>query len=75
MDWFSAFTEKDTIAAAITGPFPGLASRLPKPRTLTMSEHSAMPFFDATAFGMTFFYFRNRKRLSEERIAIRSALG
>jgi hypothetical protein len=51
-----------------------LASRLPKPRTLTMPEHSAMPVFDATAFAMTFLYFRNRKRLGEERKAIRSAL-
>ena len=65
--------KKDTIAAAIAGRFPELASRLPKPRTLTMPEHSAMPVFDATAFAMTFFYFRNRKQLCEERKAIRSA--
>ena len=65
---------KDTIAAAIAGRFPELASRLPKPRTLTMPEHSAMPVFDATAFAMTFFYFRNWKRLGEERKAIRAAL-
>jgi hypothetical protein len=39
-----------------------------------MPEHSAMPFVDATASAMTFFYFRNRKQLCEERKAIRSAL-
>lgn len=66
--------KKDTIASAIAGRFPELASRLPKPRTLTMSEHSAMPVFDAMAFALTFFYFRNRKRLCEERKPIRSAL-
>jgi RNase H-fold protein (predicted Holliday junction resolvase) len=72
----TAFTpKKDTIAAALAGRFPELASRLPKPRTLTMPEHSAMPVFDATAFAMTFFHFRNRKRLVEERKVIRSALG
>ena len=72
----SAFMpKKDTIAATVTGRFPELASRLPKPRTLTMPEHSAMPVFDAAAFAMTFFYFRNRKRLGEERKAIRAALG
>jgi RNase H-fold protein (predicted Holliday junction resolvase) len=70
----TAFTpKKDTIAAALAGRFPELAARLPKPRTLTMPEHSAMPVFDATAFAMTFFYFRNRKRLGEERKAIRAA--
>jgi hypothetical protein len=70
----AAFTpKKDTIAAALAGRFPELASRLPKPRTLTMPEHSAMPVFDATAFAMTFFHFRNRKRLGEERKAIRAA--
>jgi hypothetical protein len=69
-----AFTpKKDTIAAALAGRFPELASRLPKPRTLTMPEHSVMPVFDATAFAMTFFYFRNQKRLGEERKAIRAA--
>jgi hypothetical protein len=66
--------KKDTIAAAIAGRFPELAPRLPKPRTLTMPEHSAMPIFDATAFATAFFYFRNRKRLEQERKAIRSAL-
>jgi Holliday junction resolvasome RuvABC endonuclease subunit len=67
--------KKDTIAAAIAGRFPELAARLPKPRTLTTSEHSAMPVFDAMAFAMTYFYFRNRKRLGEERKAMREALG
>jgi RNase H-fold protein (predicted Holliday junction resolvase) len=72
----TAFTpKKDMIAAALAGRFPELASRLPKPRTLTMPEHSAMPVFDATAFAMTFFHFRNRKRLHDERTAIRSAFS
>ena len=67
--------KKDTVAAAIAVRFPELAARLPKPRTLITSEQSAMPVFDAMAFAMTFFYFRNRKRLGEERKAIRVALG
>jgi hypothetical protein len=71
-----AFMPKnDTIAAAIAGRFPELASRLPKPRTLTMPEHSAMPVFDATAFAMTFFYFRERKQRLDEWKTIRSAFG
>jgi len=70
----TAFTpKKDMIAAALAGRFPELASRLPKPRTLTMPEHSAMPVFDATAFAMTFFHFRERKQRLEEWKTIRSA--
>ncbi len=56
-------------AAAIAGRFPELAPRLPRTRTLTMSEQYQMPVFDAMAFALTFFYFRNRKRLLEERKA------
>jgi hypothetical protein len=67
--------KKDTIAAAIAGRFPELGSRLPKPRTLTMPEHPAMPVFDATAFALSYFYFRNRKRIGEERKAIRAVFG
>ena len=32
-----------------------------------MSEQYEMPVFDAMAFAQAYFYFRNRKRLSEER--------
>ncbi len=67
--------KKDIVAAAIAGRFPELAPRLPRPRKCGDSEHSAMPVFDATAFAVTFFYFRNRKRLCEERKAIRAVLG
>lgn len=67
--------KKDTIAAAIAGRFPELASRLPRPRKCGDNEHSAMPVFDAMAFAMTFFHFRERKQLCEERKAIRAALG
>src|SRR2546427_7977218 len=42
--------------------------------TLTMSEQYEMPVFDSMAFAQAFFYFRNRKRLREERKALRSAL-
>jgi hypothetical protein len=65
---------KDMVAAAIAGRFPELAPRLPRSRTLTMNEQYKMPIFDAMAFALTFFYFRERKRLFEERKAIRSAL-
>ena len=58
---------KDVIAAAIAGRFPELQPRLPKPRTLTMSEQYEMPVFDAMAFAQAYFYFHNRKRLSLER--------
>ena len=71
----SAFAPtKDVIAAAIAGRFPELAPRLPRPRTLTMSEQYEMPVFDAMAFAQAFFCFRNRKRLREERKLLRAAL-
>src|SRR5712692_6710661 len=63
---------KDVIAAAIAGRFPELGPRLPRTRTLTMSEQYEMPVFDAMAFALTFLYFRNRKRLREERKALRT---
>jgi Holliday junction resolvasome RuvABC endonuclease subunit len=66
--------KKDTIAAAIAGRFPELASRLPRPRKCGDNEHSAMPVFDAMAFAMTFFHFRERKQRLEEWKTIRSAL-
>jgi hypothetical protein len=52
--------KKDIVAAAIAGRFPELAPRLPRPRTLTMSEQYEMPVFDAMAFALTFFHFRTR---------------
>jgi hypothetical protein len=63
---------KDVIAAALAGRFPELAPQLPRPRKCGDSEHSAMPVFDAAALGSTFFYFRNRIRLHEERKALRT---
>jgi hypothetical protein len=62
-----------TFAAAIAGRFPEIASRLPKARTLTMSEQYEMPVFDDMAFAQAFFYFRNRKRLLEQRKLLKSA--
>src|SRR3989441_13212225 len=64
---------KDVIAAAIAGRFPELGPRLPRPRTLTMSEQYEMPVFDAMAFALTYFYFKHGKQLSEERKLIKSA--
>jgi hypothetical protein len=66
--------KKDTVAAAVAGRFPELASRLPRPRKCGDNEHSAMPGFDAMAFAMTFFHFRERKQRLEEWKTIRSAL-
>ena len=66
--------KKDIIAAAIAGRFPELAPRLPRQRTLTMSEQYEMPVFDAMAFAQTFFHFRSRKQLAEERKAIQQML-
>src|SRR5712692_4941825 len=58
-----AFTPtKDVIAAAIAGRFPELGPRLPRPRTLTMSEQYEMPVFDAMAFALAYFHLRDRKR-------------
>src|SRR2546425_7905384 len=71
----SAFTPtKDVIAAAIAGRFPELQPRLPRPRTLTMSEQYEMPVFDAMAFAVAFFHLRSRKHLSGERTLLKSAL-
>jgi hypothetical protein len=67
--------KKDTIAAAIAGRFPELIPVLPKVRTLIMSQQYAMAIFDAMAFVMTFFYFRNRRRIAEQRSAFASAFG
>ena len=67
--------KKDVIAAAIAGRFPELQPRLPKERTLTMSEQYEMPVFDAMAFAQTFFYLQKRKRLAHERKAIKEAIG
>ena len=39
-----------------------------------MSEQYQMPVFDAMAFAMTFFYFRNRKQLREGRKLLKVAL-
>ncbi len=67
--------KKDVIAAAIAGRFPELALRLPKVRNLTMSEQYGMPVFDAMAFALTFFYFRNRRAAAEQRKAFASAFA
>jgi hypothetical protein len=67
--------KKDVIAAAIAGRFPELASRLPKARTLTMSAQYGMPVFDAMAFALTLFHFRNRRNAAEQRRALASAFG
>ncbi len=67
--------KKDMIAAAIAGRFPELAPRLPKVRNLTMSEQYGMPVFDAMAFALTLFYFRNRRAVAERRKAFASAFA
>jgi Holliday junction resolvasome RuvABC endonuclease subunit len=59
--------KKDVIAAGIAGRFPELAPRLPRARALGNSEQEAMPLFDAMALALTFFYFRNRKTMHEQR--------
>ena len=66
--------KKDVIAAAIAGRFPELQPRLPKMRTLRMSEQYKMPVFDAMSFALTFFYQTKRKKLSQERQAVREAI-
>jgi len=66
---------KDVIAAAIAGRFPELGAKLPDSRKIGDSEHSAMPVLDAVAFAQTFFYFRNRKRLAEQRKSLKAAFG
>jgi Holliday junction resolvasome RuvABC endonuclease subunit len=47
---------KHTIASAVAEHFPALASRLPPKRKIYMSEAERMAIFDATAFGLTYYF-------------------
>ena len=49
-------TSKHDIATAITEQFPYLANRLPPERRAWMSEAERMAIFDATAFGLTYYF-------------------
>ena len=64
---------KDLCSHSITTSFRLLPSCTENVCVGTVSEHSAMPVFDAAAFAMTYFYFRNRKRMSDIRKSFASA--
>jgi len=49
-------TTKHGIASAIAEHFPELSSRLPPERKIYMSEAERMAIFDATAFGLTYYF-------------------
>ena len=51
-------------ALAITQRFPELAPRLPPVRKPWMPEDYRMPIFDAVALAVTFFEFKNKRKLA-----------
>jgi Holliday junction resolvasome RuvABC endonuclease subunit len=60
----SGARNKYEIAAAIGKRFPELAPRLPRFRKPWMSEDYRMSIFDAVALALTFFEFKNKRKLA-----------
>ena len=58
---WGAFT-KHQISTAVAQKLPELAPRLPPLRKCWMSEDYRMSIFDAVSFGLTFFFFENKKK-------------
>jgi Holliday junction resolvasome RuvABC endonuclease subunit len=54
-------TNKHGIASAIAEHFPELVPRLPPERKIYMSEAERMAIFDATAFGLTYYFLTDAK--------------